>query len=94
MKKAKALTAMILAGILAIGSVTVSFAGPAGETGARGEWHQDANGWWFQYPNTIYPANMWEFINGSMATGIISDLRATWIPAGIRRTGCGISWIG
>ena len=65
MKKAKALTAMILAGILAIGSVTASFAGPAGETGARGEWHQDANGWWFQYPNTIYPANMWEFINGS-----------------------------
>ena len=64
MKKAKALTAMILAGILAIGSVTVSFAGPAGETGARGEWHQDANGWWYE-DNGWYPTNQYLWIDGT-----------------------------
>lgn len=30
---------------------------------AQGTWHQDANGWWFEYSGGGYPTNTWEQIN-------------------------------
>ena len=30
---------------------------------ANGTWHQDSNGWWFEYPDGTYAKNKWEHIN-------------------------------
>lgn len=30
---------------------------------ANGTWHEDANGWWFEYSGGGYPQNTWEEIN-------------------------------
>lgn len=30
---------------------------------AQGTWHEDSNGWWFEYSGGGYPTNTWEYIN-------------------------------
>lgn len=64
MRKRKKVTAMLLAGLVLMGSVNTAWAGTAGPLGAVGKWRQDETGWWYQYPDSRYPADMWGYIDG------------------------------
>lgn len=63
-KKSKTAAAILLTGALAFGSVSTAFAGVIGHGISAGKWQQDSIGWWYQYYNSYYPVNKWEFING------------------------------
>lgn len=53
---------------------------------AEGTWHEDANGWWFEYSGGGYPSNTWEQVenywyyfneSGYMITGWI-QVKGKW----------------
>ena len=64
MRIRKTVTAMFIAGMMVIIPASKALAGTEGPMGPIGQWRQDDVGWWYQYPNSNYPANMWGYING------------------------------
>lgn len=54
--KNRILTVVGLITALTLATSTQSFAG---------QWHSDANGWWWQNDDGTYPANTWQWIDGN-----------------------------
>lgn len=52
----KKLATLVLAGLLALSSLSTAFAGT---------WLQDNVGWWYQNDDGTYPANGWHWIDGN-----------------------------